>query len=107
VRKKVLNAQRRECVLALGNLTLAKLDPPLLESTFLAHGKLAKLVAAIRERYCGTISQHGPPPSRNSRRRETELVDPGRELDLQNTTKFSTLRLGTFNQPITCQRDGL
>jgi hypothetical protein len=102
VRKKVLNAQRRECVLVLGNLTLARLDPPLLESTFLAHGKLAKLVAAIRERYCGTISQHGPPPSRNSRGRETELVDPGRELDLQNTRKFSTLRLGTFNQPITC-----
>ena len=68
MRKKVLNAQRRECVLVLGNLTLARLDPPLLESTFLAHGKLAKLVAAIRERYyCGTISQHGPPPSRNSR----------------------------------------
>jgi hypothetical protein len=42
VRKKVLNAQRRECVLVLGNLTLARLDPPLLESTFLAHGKLAK-----------------------------------------------------------------
>jgi hypothetical protein len=105
-----LNAQGRECVLVRSTWylvlgTLAKLDPPLLESTFLAHGTLAKLVPAIRETYCRTISQHRPPPSRNSRGRETELVDPVRDLHVRNTRTFSTLRLDTFNQPIACRRD--